>query len=190
MTIGVLVSGEGSNFEALVGGVRPTGAVRFLVSNRSGVGAILRAKRLGVESLVIEPKNFPDRRTYFRFMTDEFKKRHVDLVCLAGFLLKVEPPFLDQFPGRVLNIHPALLPKFGGSGLWGIHVHKAVLKAGETESGCTVHLVDEEFDHGPVLAQTRVPVLADDTPETLAARVLKEEHILYPSVVSSFLSRP
>jgi phosphoribosylglycinamide formyltransferase-1 len=185
--IGVLVSGGGSNFQALAEAARRgeiPGEVRLLVSNKPGAGALDRAKALGVEALVMEPKAFPDRAAYFDAVAGEFSRRGVGLVCLAGFLLKVEPNFIRRFPGRILNIHPALLPKFGGKGMWGHHVHVAVLAAGEKESGCSVHLVDEEFDHGTVLAQARVPVLPGDTADLLAARVLKEEHKLFPAVVA------
>lgn len=160
----------------------------MLIVNKPGVGALDRARRLGVEALVIEPKSFPDREAFYGRITDELEKRGIRLVCLAGFLLKLEPGFIRRFPGRILNIHPALLPKFGGKGLWGHHVHEAVLTAGEKESGCTVHVVDEEYDHGPILAQIRVPVLPGDTPDALAARILKEEHRLFPKAVEEFLT--
>jgi phosphoribosylglycinamide formyltransferase-1 len=186
--IGILASGSGSNFESLVKANIPGGAVRLLIVNKPGVGALDRARRLGVEALVIEPKSFPDREAFYGRITDELEKRGIRLVCLAGFLLKLEPGFIRRFPGRILNIHPALLPKFGGKGLWGHHVHEAVLTAGEKESGCTVHVVDEEYDHGPILAQIRVPVLPGDTPDALAARILKEEHRLFPKAVEEFLT--
>lgn len=188
--IGVLASGGGSNFEALVKARIPGAEFRLLIVNKPGVGALERAQKLGVESLLLEPKAFPDRAAFYAAAADALEKRGVSLVCLAGFLLKVEPNFIARFRGRILNIHPALLPKFGGKGMWGHHVHEAVLAAGETESGCTVHLVDEEFDHGASLAQARVPVLPGDTPDALAARVLAQEHVLYPQAVSDFLKTP
>jgi formyltetrahydrofolate-dependent phosphoribosylglycinamide formyltransferase len=189
--LGVLVSGGGSNFEALARacgeGDIPDTRIHLLISNKPGVGALDRAARAGIESFVLEPKHFSDRTTYFERLAEELKKRGVDVVCLAGFLLKVEPNFIHHFPGRILNIHPSLLPKFGGKGMYGTRVHEAVLSSREEESGCTVHLVDEEFDHGPLLAQSRVPVLSGDTPATLAARVLVEEHRLYPEAVRDFI---
>jgi len=185
--IGVLASGGGSNFQALAEAARdgriPGAAVRLLIANKPGAGALARAAALGVEALVVEPKNFAERTAYYARLIEEFKKRNVSLICLAGFLLKLEPNFLKAFPNRVLNIHPALLPKYGGAGMYGHHVHAAVVKAQEKESGCTVHWVDEEYDHGPALMQARVPVLPDDTADSLAARVLKEEHKLYPDAV-------
>ncbi len=190
--IGVLVSGGGSNFQALAEAAQrgdiPDAEVRLVVSNKPGVGALDRAKKLGVESLVLEPKDFSSRAAYFERIGEEFARRGVTLICLAGFLLKVEPELIRRFPGRILNIHPALLPKFGGKGMWGHHVHEAVLAAGEKESGCTVHVVDEEFDRGPILLQAQVPVLPGDTPDALAARILVEEHKLYPRAVARVLA--
>lgn len=186
--IGVLASGGGSNFEALARTEIPGAEVRLLIVNKPGAGALDRAKRLGVAAAAIEPRSFPGRAGFYDKVAAEFEARGVSLICLAGFLLKVEPSLIRRFPGRILNIHPALLPKFGGPGMYGHHVHEAVIRAGEKESGCTVHLVDEEYDHGPVLAQARVPVLPADTPDSLAARVLEQEHRLYPAAVAAFLA--
>jgi phosphoribosylglycinamide formyltransferase 1 len=192
VSIGVLASGGGSNFEALACAVRegkiPGADIGLLIVNKPGAGALDRAKRLGIEALVLEPKSFPDRASFYDRAADAFDRRGVRLICLAGFLLKLEPNFLRRFPGRVMNIHPALLPKHGGAGMWGHHVHEAVLAAGEKESGCTVHWVDEEYDHGPALAQARVPVLPGDTPDALAARILEEEHRLYPATVAKVVN--
>jgi phosphoribosylglycinamide formyltransferase-1 len=189
--LGVMASGGGSNFQALAEAVQqgkiPQAEIRLLIVNRPAAGALERAKRLGVESMVLEPKDFSDRSGYYARVAEEFGKRRVQLVCLAGFLLKLEPEILRKFPGRILNIHPALLPKFGGKGMYGHHVHEAVLKAGEKESGCTVHLVDDEYDHGPALFQARVPVLPGDTAESLGARVLEQEHRVYPEAVRSMV---
>lgn len=191
--IGVLVSGGGSNFEALVAAARrgeiPRADFRLLISNKPGAGALDRAARLGVPARVFDPKTFPDRGACFDAVADALLEKGVRVVCLAGFLLKVEPNFIRRFPGRILNIHPALLPKFGGQGMYGRHVHEAVLAAGEKESGCTVHLVDDEFDHGPAIARAKVPVVPGDTAEGLAARVLEQEHRLYPAALRQFLEK-
>lgn len=191
--IGVLASGGGSNFEALALACRdgriPESTMRLLVVNKAGVGALERAARLGIEAMVLNPKDFPTREAAFERIAREMEARDVRLVCLAGFLLKVEPLFIRRFPGRILNVHPSLLPKYGGQGMFGHHVHEAVLASGDAESGCTVHGVDEEFDHGPILAQARVPVLSGDTAEALAARVLKEEHRIYPEAVRDVVLR-
>lgn len=190
--IGVLVSGGGSNFEALTQACRrgevPDAEVTLMISNKPGVGALERAGRLGVESMVIEPRDFPNRVTYFARIAEEFVRREVGVVCLAGFLLKLEATLLQPFHGRIINIHPALLPKYGGAGMYGHFVHEAVLKAGDKESGCSVHLVDDEYDHGRVLMQARVPVQPGDTAETLAARILAEEHKLYPQALKQLIS--
>ncbi len=192
INIAVLVSGDGSNFEAIACAVKngaiPQAEVKLMVANKPGVGSLDRAQRLGIESMVLQAKDFPDRSAYFARMNEEFKKRDIRLVCLAGFLIKVEPSLLISFPGRILNIHPALLPKYGGQGMYGRYVHEAVIKAGEKESGCTVHLIDDEYDKGRIVKQARVPVLPDDTPDTLAARVLEQEHKLYPEVVRQMVS--
>ena len=191
--IGGLVSGGGSNFEALVAAARrgeiPRADFRLLISNKPGAGALDRAARLGVPARVFDPKTFPDRGACFDAVADSLLEKGVRVVCLAGFLLKVEPNFIRRFPGRILNIHPALLPKFGGKGMYGRHVHEAVLAAGEKESGCTVHLVDDEFDHGPAIARAKVPVVPGDTAEGLAARVLEQEHRLYPAALRQFLEK-
>lgn len=190
--VGVLVSGGGSNFEALTqacrGGEVPEAEVALVISNKPGVGALERAGRLGVESMVIEPRDFPNRVTYFARIAEEFVRREVGVVCLAGFLLKLEATLLQPFHGRIINIHPALLPKYGGAGMYGHFVHEAVLKAGDKESGCSVHLVDDEYDHGKVLIQARVPVQPGDTADTLAARILAEEHKLYPQALKRLIS--
>jgi len=189
--IGVLASGRGSNFESLVTATRngfiPDAEVGLLVCNRPAAGAVQRAERLGVECLVMEPLPFADEAVYFERIADEFQRRGVTLVCLAGFLLKVHAAMLRRFPGRILNIHPALLPKYGGRGMYGRRVHEAVLRAEEKETGCTVHLIDDEYDHGPTVLQAVVPVRPGDTPETLAARVSEKEHVLYPEAVKRVL---
>ncbi len=175
--IGVLVSGGGSNLQAILdatqaGVLKNLARVALVVSNKKEAFALERAQKAGAESLFLDPKSFAARQDFFQQIIDEFRKRKVDVVCLAGFLLKLEPNIIAAYRGRILNIHPALLPKYGGKGMYGHYVHEAVIRACEKESGCTVHLVDEEFDHGPALGQRKVPVLPDDTPETLAARWL------------------
>lgn len=190
--IAVLVSGQGTTLQAITDAIKrgelPGVEIRVVISNRSEAYALERAKQAGIETLVISPKDFPMRSLWCSAMAKELKKRRVDLVCLAGFLQKLEPCMVRSFPNKIINTHPALLPKFGGPGMWGRHVHEAVIAAGEAESGCTVHRVDEEYDHGATLAQVRVPVLPDDTPETLAQRVQEQERKLYPQVIK-MLSR-
>lgn len=194
LKIGVLVSGGGSNLQAILDATRTPllsfARVVLVISNKPGVLALERAAKAGVEGVFLDPKAFPGRERFYAEVIRRFEERGVDLVCLAGFLLKLEPNIVARYRERILNIHPALLPKHGGKGMYGHFVHEAVIKAGESESGCTVHLVDDEFDHGEVILQRKVPVLPGDTPEILAARVLKEEHRLYPEAIARYFRSP
>jgi formyltetrahydrofolate-dependent phosphoribosylglycinamide formyltransferase len=179
MRVAVCVSGGGSNLQALLDAL-PEGAparVVLVLSDRADAGGLDRARRAGVPAEV-----FADPRDATEWLT-RLGRRDVDLVVLAGYLKLVPAPVVAAWRGRILNIHPALLPKHGGAGMYGRKVHAAVLEAGDAESGPTVHLVDEEYDRGLVLAQARVPVKDGDTPESLATRVLEAEHRLLPAVV-------
>jgi len=184
--IAVLASGNGSNFQALldacVSGVINAEIV-LLVSNKRHAYAITRARLAHVKVLVMEPEKFKSRTVHCAKIARAMNDLNVDLVCLAGYLLKVEPCLTRSFPNRILNIHPALLPKYGGKGMYGRHVHEAVLLAKEAESGCSVHLVNEIYDEGPVLAQARVPVSPEDTADTLAGKIHPVEYKLYVEVV-------
>lgn len=189
----VLVSGGGSNlgaiFQAQKAGRLSPAQVVLVISSRAHVKALERAKEFGVASHVVDPRNYPTEKSSQQALLRDLKEANVRLICLAGYLRRLAPELIEAFRGRILNIHPALLPAFGGAGMYGHHVHEAVLKFGVKESGCSVHLVDEEFDHGDVIAQTRIPVLSQDTPETLAARVLEREHELYPKTIAAFANR-
>ena len=189
--IGVLVSGSGSDLQSIIDAARTEvlscAAVALVVSNNKEAFALDRARKEGIPALFLDPKTFQSRTLYFEQMLHELNQAKVELVCLAGFLLLLAPNLVRAYKNRILNIHPALLPKFGGKGMYGHFVHEAVLKAGEKESGCTVHVVDDEFDHGPIVLQRKVPVLPGDSPETLAVRVLKEEHILFPEAIRAFI---
>lgn len=189
--IAVLASGGGSNFQALADACAKgeiNGEIVILISNKKYAHALSRAREMKIETLVMDPKEFSSRTLHCSKMAKALKERNVDLVCLAGYLLKVEACMTRAFPNRILNIHPALLPKFGGKGMYGHFVHEAVLAAKEKESGCSVHVVNEVFDEGPVIAQARVPVQPEDTPEKLAERILAQEHRLYVSVVKDICS--
>jgi len=189
--IAVLASGNGTNLQALMDACREGrifGEVVAVVSNKKYAYALTRAREAGIETLVFDPSDYKSRTLWCSKIASALKERNVDLVCLAGFMVKLEASMMRAFPRRILNIHPALLPKYGGKGMFGKHVHEAVIAAGEKESGCTVHLVDELFDHGPILAQAKVPVEPSDTPDTLAARIHPQEHQLYVSVVADFCS--
>ena len=189
MKIAVFASGEGTNLQALLDACadgRVRGEIALVVSTKEGAGAISRARRAGVEALVLPTSTYPTPDEYNACLALECKKRNIELICLAGFMLKVRPPLLKAFPGRILNIHPSLLPAFSGPGMYGRKVHEAVLAAGVKISGASVHVVDEEYDHGPVVLQATVPVLGGDTPESLAARVRSQEHWIYPRSVALF----
>lgn len=185
--IGVLVSGGGTNLQAIIdaieaGDITQTKIV-VVISNKENAFALERAKKHNIEPLFIDPKLFSNRVEYNQKLAEEMENRQVNLICLAGFLLKLEPNFIRQFKGKIMNIHPALLPGFGGEGMYGHYVHEAVLSSGAKISGPTVHFVDEIFDNGPIILQSVVPVKDDDTPETLAKRVLEQEHKIYPEAV-------
>jgi formyltetrahydrofolate-dependent phosphoribosylglycinamide formyltransferase len=181
VSVAVFASGGGSNFQSLLDAQTPDGPfrVRLLVTDRPGIGAIGRAEQAGIPSRVVPVKGRP-----LEDVGEEtvalLKDHGTQVVLLAGYLRLIPSAVIRAFPRRILNIHPALLPSFGGKGMWGHHVHEAVLASGATFSGPTIHFVDEEYDTGSILAQWPVPVLAGDTPDTLAARVLAVEHILYP----------
>ncbi len=189
--IAIFCSGSGSNFKALFHAIRnknlPTEIVLCL-SNRAQCGAMEFAQQNGIATVHITEKQFDSFDKFASAMVGRMKEHQVDIILLAGYMRKVPDAIVAAFPERMLNIHPALLPKFGGDGMYGIHVHTAVLEAGETETGATVHFVNEEYDKGAILLQRTVPVLPNDTPETLAARVLECEHALYPDALEKLLT--
>lgn len=188
MRVAVLVSGGGSNLGALLEAERAAGPAHpsrivLVVSDRPEAGGLERARAAGIATAVVAVRDrTPDEVS--AEMVTHFRDRQIELVLLAGYLRLLPAPVVREWSGRVLNIHPALLPAFGGQGMWGRHVHEAVLRSGARWSGPTVHLVDERYDEGRILAQWPVPVQPDDTPAALAARVLEAEHRLYPIVVA------
>ena len=184
--IGVLLSGRGSNFEALADSVAtgriPDAEIAVAVSNREGAPGIDRARARGIETRVIPSKGL-QREEHDRLVVAALEERRVELVCLAGYMRLLSPYFIQKFPQRILNIHPSLLPAFPG-----LEAQRQALEYGVKFTGCTVHFVDENLDAGPIVAQAVVPVRDGDTPETLAARVLAEEHQLYTEAVRLVLS--
>ena len=180
MRIAVLASGHGSNLQALLDALTDDASaeVTLVIANRADAGALGRARRAGVATAVTR-EDGQDASGLIQVL----RTAAIDLVVLAGYLKRVPDAVVSAFRNRIINIHPALLPAFGGHGLYGHRVHAAVLASGARVSGATVHLVDEQYDHGRILAQWPVPVRVDDTPETLAARVLAVEHRLLPCVV-------
>ena len=179
MRVAVAASGRGSNLESLLRALGPDASARvvLVVSNRADAAALDRARLAGLPAEVL-----PDPADAADWLA-RLARHRIDLVVLAGYLRLVPTPVIAHYRDRIINVHPALLPAFGGRGMYGRHVHEAVLRSGVGESGATVHLVDEVYDRGAVLAQARVPVLPGDTPERLAARVLELEHRLLPAVV-------
>jgi phosphoribosylglycinamide formyltransferase 1 len=174
--IAVLASGNGSNLQALLDhGL----AISLVLSDRINVGALARAATHNVEARVLD--DYADGKDLLTLL----RAHHIDLIALAGYLRHVPDVVTREYRGAILNIHPSLLPAFGGSKMYGLRVHKAAIEAGVRVSGATVHFVDEVYDRGPIVAQHPVPVMPDDTPETLAARVLKVEHMLYPQAVAA-----
>lgn len=182
MRVGVLASGSGSNFQALVEGLRGDASVTVaaLVGNVPGAGVFDRADKLHVPAVLMDHTKWPSREAFDEALVAELKLREVDLVCLAGYLRLVTPVFLRAFTGRVINVHPALLPSFPG-----LHAVRRALEAGVRVSGCTVHFVDEGTDTGPIIAQAAVPVMPGDDAVSLAARVQVQEHRLFPRVVKA-----
>ncbi|RKX20135.1 MAG: phosphoribosylglycinamide formyltransferase [Candidatus Zixiibacteriota bacterium] len=189
LKLAVFASGGGTNLQALIDACRSKaiGAeIRAVISNNSKAFALERAKKSGIDTFHISKKKYPDENKYVQAIKDVLARYNIDLIVLAGYMKLLPVDIVRNYYGRIINIHPALLPKYGGEGMYGLNVHKAVLQAGEKYSGATVHMVDERYDHGPILIQRRVPVLTNDTPETLAARVLEVEHKILPMAVSLF----
>ncbi|NJM11919.1 MAG: phosphoribosylglycinamide formyltransferase [Synechococcaceae cyanobacterium SM1_2_3] len=180
----VLISGRGSNLQAILdqaaSGELPAKVVA-VISNQPGVYGLERARQAGVPALELDHRNFADRPTFESALIEQMDRYQPDLVILAGFMRVLTACFTEHYRGRLLNIHPSLLPKFRG-----LHTHERAIAAGETEHGATIHFVTAELDGGPVIVQARVPVMPGDDPDTLAARVLAQEHRLYPQAIRWF----
>jgi phosphoribosylglycinamide formyltransferase-1 len=184
--IGILISGRGSNMVALIDATRDgrlDAEVALVISNVESAPGLLKANERGIETMVISHKG-RTREEHDREMVAELKRRGVSLVCLAGYMRLVSPLFVHAFENRILNIHPSLLPAFPG-----LDAQRQALEYGVKITGCTVHIVDEQLDHGPIVMQRAVEVRDDDTVETLSARILEQEHILYPEAVARVLSK-
>lgn len=182
--VAILISGSGSNMVALaesMAGDHPARPV-LVVSNRPEAGGLAKARDLGIATAVVDHRPFgTDRAAFEAELTEQLEAHRPDILCLAGFMRVLTPAFTSRWAGRMLNIHPSLLPKYPG-----LDTHARAIAAGDTEAGCTVHEVTAELDGGPILGQARVPVLPGDTPEALAARILPWEHRLYPAVLRRF----
>jgi len=183
--LAVLISGRGTNLQSLIDAVhdrRLDATIAVVISNRADAAGLERARRAGIETLVLSHRDWPSREEYDRAILSELQVRDVGMVCLAGFMRVFSRVMLDAFPNAILNIHPSLLPSFPG-----LHAPRQALAHGVKVSGVTVHLVTAELDAGPIIVQRTVPVLENDTEETLAARILVEEHQAFPEAVQRLL---
>ena len=184
--IGVLISGRGSNLQAIIDSIaagRLDAEIAVVISNRANAGGLERARAAGIETLHIDHKRYPSREAFDLAVVAELKQRGVSLVCLAGFMRLLSAAFVEAFPNRILNIHPSLLPAFTG-----LDGQRQAWEYGVKVSGATVHVVTPELDAGPIVLQAVAPVRGDDTPDTLAARILAEEHRIYPEAIGIMLA--
>ena len=183
--LGVLCSGRGTDLQSIIDSVNAgqiDAKIGIVITDKPGVMALERAEKAGIKNICINRKEFADRQSFEEKLAEALKAEGVTLVVLAGFMRILSPYFVHEFSGRIMNIHPALLPSFTGA-----HAHRDVLAYGVKVSGCTVHFVDEGMDSGPIILQAAVPVLQDDTEDTLGARVLEQEHILYPKAIQLYV---
>lgn len=184
--LAVFISGNGSNLQSLIEAcAEPSfpATLELVLSNRPEAFGLERAKRAGIDTAVIDHKQFKTRETFEEALTEALKGYNIDLICLAGFMRILTSGFISRWENKIINTHPSLLPKHGGPGMFGGHVHRAVLDSGDTQSGVSIHYVIPQVDQGPVILQKTVPVLKGDTPETLGKRVLEQEHLAYPEAI-------
>lgn len=187
INLGVLVSGSGTNLQAIIDSIeakRLDAKIKIVISNNPAAYAIERAKKYHIPTFIVQDSHFPSREESDKHLVEILKSHSVDLVALAGFMRLLTPAFIKTFPMKILNIHPALLPAFPG-----LHVQKKAVECGVKFSGCTVHIVDEGVDTGPIVIQAVVPVHEDDTEKTLTERILKEEHRIYPQAIQFFAEK-
>jgi phosphoribosylglycinamide formyltransferase 1 len=185
--LAIFASGAGSNAQQIINYFRGStlATVALIVCNKPGAGVISIAEKEKIPLLLIEKERFFAGDGYL----PELQKSKTDLIVLAGFLWKIPQVLIDAYPKRIINIHPALLPKYGGKGMYGQYVHEAILNAGEMESGITIHYVDEHYDNGDIIFQTACPVLEEDSPEALAHRIHRLEHLHYPLIIEEVLQK-
>jgi len=184
--LAVLISGSGSNLQALIDACNDPSypaEIAVVISNKASAHGLKRAQDAGIQTQTINHREHDGREGFDRALVSALAPYNVDLVCLAGFMRILTPVFINSFEGRILNTHPSLLPRHGGEGMYGMHVHEAVIAAGDSKSGCTIHKVIVDVDRGPIVLQKEVSVEPDDTAEDLAARVLAQEHVAYPEAV-------
>ena len=183
--IAVFASGGGTDFQSVIDANEKERfcKIEYLIASKDGIGAIERAKKAGIKTAVFAKKDYPEIEALYETLATLLEKAEVDYIVLAGWLKIIPASFTERFKDRIVNIHPALLPSFGGKGYYGLNVHKAVLEHGVKVSGATVHFVSSEVDGGAIIMQRAVPVEDDDTPETLQARILEQEHVILPLCV-------
>lgn len=185
----IFASGSGTNMQAIINEIEAgeiQAGIAGLIVNKPEIKSIERAKKYNIPVSIITDKDTISFTSKLRKQLSEWSP---DLIVLAGFLKKIPDSIIKEYKNKIINIHPALLPKFGGKGFYGLNVHKTVLESGDKESGCTVHFVNEEYDKGPIISQAKVPVHSTDTPEILAKRVLEEEHKLLPKVIKKLINQ-
>ena len=188
LRVGVLVSGGGTNLQAILDAVKAgkitNAEIAYVLSNNADAYALKRAEAAGVEAECLSPKQFETRAAFNTAMTERLTEKKLDLIVLAGFLVTIPPEMIEAFRGRIINIHPSLIPSFCGKGYYGLKVHEKALERGVKVTGATVHVVDEDLDHGPILLQKAVEVQPGDTPEVLQRRVMEQaEWILLPAAI-------
>ena len=187
LNIAVLGSGRGSNFQAILAAIQqgriPNVRIALVISNNSGAGILEIARNNSLPAVHLSHRQFPTEDEFVDALLSLLRVHGVNFIVLAGYMKRIHPRVIEAYRRRIINIHPALLPRHGGPGMYGHHVHEAVIAAGDRLSGATVHFVDEEYDHGSIVLQKTVSVAPDDTPETLAAKVLDIEHEIYPEAI-------
>lgn len=186
----VFASGSGTNFQSIINSINRgdiSARISGLITSKPNIGVIQKAHEQSIPVRVIPASEHNNENDFANKLLAQLKEWDTDLIVLAGYLKKIPAAVINEYPHRILNIHPSLLPKFGGKGYYGLRVHAAVIEANEKESGCSVHIVTEEFDEGPVIARSIVPVHKNDTPEELSKRILKEEHRLYPKAIQKYI---
>jgi len=189
----VLASGSGTNLQAIIEAIKNGNLINaeivIVISNKKDAFALERAKNADIEAVFINPKNFTNNTDYDKKLVEVISNYKVDLIVLAGYMKILTENFINAFANKIINIHPALLPDFGGKGMYGKNIHEAVLKSGVKESGCTVHFVTTKIDAGPIIAQKKVPVIPGDTVNSLSKRILAEEHKLLIEAIKLVLNR-
>ncbi len=190
LKIAVMGSGKGSNFKAIMHAIRngeiPNAGVVLVISNNSNAGILELGRSFGVPSAHVSAAKSGSEDGFVRSLLSALEEHGVNCIVLAGYMKRMPNEVIAAYKDRILNVHPALLPQHGGKGMYGMRVHESVIASGDRVSGATVHLVDEEYDHGKILLQREVPVAADETPESLATKVLAVEHVIYPEAIRLF----